>query len=525
MRKRLALALTFIAGAMLLTVAKAETTITIARELDAERYDPQRSVGRPLAEVLFMVADTLVALDYDQKTVVPNLAERWTVSADGLTYEFRLKPGITFCDGKPLNAQSVAASYKRWLDPATKAVNLERAGDVAEIKAIDDLTLSYKLKRPYSELLLQMTQPYHLIIDAAQAEKLGLDFGVQAFNGSGPFCFESWRPRDRVVLKRNPAYAWGPPIYTSANAQVDRVEWRIVPEEGTRVASVMSGQIDITQDIPSWARLDIKPGGKVSMVRADPSFLTRYIGMKNDHEILRDRAVREAINLVVDQKDLNEALNFAFDEPASSMIAPGASDRINDLNESLYGLDIPKASKLLTDAGWIGQGNAVRQKTGKPLTLQFCGFNSVKTKQVSEAVQSDLRKVGIDMKVSLFDATIAFSKIASPECAMYYLGQSYISSLDILSMYFHSKNRPQPNRFEFHDAQVDGWLDRATRSVNPAERAALLANVQRQIHQEFVAIPLFHEHTYLASSARLKSLRAHMMFGSAIYKGLDIAVR
>ena len=157
--------------------------------------------------------DTLVALDYDLKTLHPGLAQSWTISPDGLTYTFKLRPGIKFCSGKTLTAADVVASYNRWLDPETKGVVLARMGQVDAITAPDESTVVYKLKQPFSELLFQMTQHFHVVINAEQAKQLGQDFGVKALDGTGPYCFESWTPRDQTVLVRNPHYQWGPAIY------------------------------------------------------------------------------------------------------------------------------------------------------------------------------------------------------------------------------------------------------------------------------------------------------------------------
>ena len=124
-----------------------------------------------------MVGDTLVALDYDLKTVKPGLAKSWSVSEDGKTYTFNLKEGVKFCSGKEFTAQDVVDNINRWRDPATKGVVTWRAGPVKEVRAKDKLTVEYELTKPYSELLFQMTQHFHTIINVDQAKELGDDFG------------------------------------------------------------------------------------------------------------------------------------------------------------------------------------------------------------------------------------------------------------------------------------------------------------------------------------------------------------
>ena len=144
-----------------------------------------------------MVGDTLVALDYDLKTVKPGLAKSWSVSEDGKTYTFNLKEGVKFCSGKEFTAQDVVDNINRWRDPATKGVVTWRAGPVKEVRAKDKLTVEYELTKPYSELLFQMTQHFHTIINVDQAKELGDDFGVKALDATGPFCFQSWEPRNQ----------------------------------------------------------------------------------------------------------------------------------------------------------------------------------------------------------------------------------------------------------------------------------------------------------------------------------------
>ena len=109
-----------------------------------------------------------------------------------------------------MTAEDVVYSIKRWIDPETKAPVKWRVGDVDKVTAMDDYTVEYKLKEPFSELLYQMTQYFHPSSTSSRSKQLGADFGVKGFNGTGPFCMESWTPRDQTVLTRHAAYKWGP---------------------------------------------------------------------------------------------------------------------------------------------------------------------------------------------------------------------------------------------------------------------------------------------------------------------------
>ena len=125
--------------------APQRNTLVVMREIDADNYDPPRSTARGAGEVAYMLSDTLVSLDWDQRTVRPGLAESWTVSEDGKLYTFKLRRGVTFCDGKPFTARDVAYTINRWVDPATRSPVRWRAGPVREVRAVDDHTVEYEL--------------------------------------------------------------------------------------------------------------------------------------------------------------------------------------------------------------------------------------------------------------------------------------------------------------------------------------------------------------------------------------------
>jgi glutathione transport system substrate-binding protein len=203
--------------------ANPRNTLQILRALDSDNYDPPRSTARAASEVIYMMSDTLVSLDFDMATIRPGLAERWSVSEDGKTYTFHLRRDVTFCDGKPFTARDVVFTINRWLDPATRSPVRWRAGPVKEVRAVDDYTVEYELNAPYGELLYQLSLSFASIVDQATVERLGQNFGVQGFNGTGPYCWVSWTPRQEMVLQAPPPLQLGPAhLPEPGKPQVDR---------------------------------------------------------------------------------------------------------------------------------------------------------------------------------------------------------------------------------------------------------------------------------------------------------------
>ncbi len=508
------------------TLASAETTVTVMRTIDADRYDPHRSTARSTSEALFMTGDTLVSLDPDMRTIRPLLAKSWTVSEDGKLYTFKLRDDVTFCSGKKFTAKDVKASIERWLDPATKGVVKNRAGDVKEIRAVDDTTLEYELSQPYSELLYQMTQSFHTVINIDQVKELGDDFGVKGMDGTGPFCFVSWEPRNQLVLKKHAAYKWGPEFYENRGpSKIDTIIWKIVPEDNNRVAGIQSNQGDITQYIPYWAIDQLQANPQISVTKAPYYFWTYFVGFKITRDMADDLTIRKALNLAVDQKAIAEGPFFGKAEPAYSYIHPEVLDFAKDqVDTSIYGYDLDKAKALLEEAGWKVGNDGFRYKDGKKLKLLAYSFTNI-WQQVMEAMQGDLRKAGVDLEIQIFDATVIWGKLGTQDFDMFTMSYPYVSAGDAMNLYFPSGNRPTPNRVNWADDTTDQWLKEGRGALTAEARFDAYAKVQKQVHDAAVWIPIVHEPMYMAAGPRLKPIPAHGIYGAGLYKGLAIELK
>jgi len=201
------------------------------------------------SRTLQLIHDTLVVLDYDG-TIKPGLAESWEVSPDGLIYRFHLRRGVRFHSGKPLTAADVKYSLERW-KTTPKSPTAYNIDQVTAVEAPDEYTVVLRLSQPFVLLLDNLTSGWASILNREAVERLGPNYGVSGAEGTGPFKFVEWTRNQRLVLERNPDYNWGAAIFSNRGpAYVDRVEFRIIPEEGTRVAEFEAGNIDILSDVP-----------------------------------------------------------------------------------------------------------------------------------------------------------------------------------------------------------------------------------------------------------------------------------
>lgn len=502
--------------------ANPRNTLQILRQLDSDNYDPPRSTARAASEVLYMMGDTLVSMDWDQSTVRPGLAERWEVSPDGRTYTFHLRRDVKFCDGKPFTARDVVYTINRWLDPATRSPVRWRAGPVKEVRAVDDYTVEYELTAPYGELLYQLTLSFATIVDQANVERLGQNFGVQGFNGTGPFCWASWTPRQELVLTRHEGYNWGPPIYQNPAPQVDRVVWRIIPESQTRLAAMQTGQGDVTQYIPYIAVNQLRRMPNIRMSTQENYFWDYFIGFKVDKPVVSDPAVRRAINLGVNRAAAVQATFFGAATPMRGYLNPNVAGFDRQAADAVPQFNADEAKRVLDAAGWVPGSDGVRVKDGQRASFVIYGSQSEVSRQILESMQADLRRIGIEMRIQLWDGTVVWGRLATQEFDAFIMSYPYVTASDAFSLYFASGNRPTPNRMNWVDQATDEALVQSRTAVDPAVRAEAIARAQRIIAENNVWLPLAHEQIWVASAPRVEGVRAHGLYGVALYKGLDI---
>lgn len=511
-----------VSAAALAAPAIANDTVTVLVRNDSVGFDPHRVTGRGAAEVLFMMADTLVAVEDDQKTLHPLLAESWTVSPDGLEYVFNIRRDVTFCDGKPLTAEDVAYSLNRLIDPATRSPAAWRLGSVKEIVATDSHTVRYTLERPHNELLLHLAQSFGSIIDRDDVERLGADFGVKGLNTTGPFCWGEWTPRDHFRLTRHEAYTWGPAFYDNQGpAHVETVVWRVVPEEGAILASMQTGAGDISYVMPEWAIEQLSALPNLTVAEPRVSNYSAYLGLRPFREMTSDRRVRQAMNHAVDREALAASMWFGQANPATTLVSPKTIDYSGEVQASY---DPDKARALLDEAGWELASDGFRYKDGKRLTPSILAAGTSGWRSRLEAIQGYMKEVGVDLQLQLVEPAAAMSQInTSPEFDGYALFSPYATAGEVLMM-FHSANIPAPNRFHWKSEETDAQLTRGQTSLSDAEKSEAYAAVQRTIAEEALLIPLVHERLFLFSTDRVKNVRVHGIYNSALYKGLDIEI-
>ena len=222
-------------------------TLVYARGHDSVRLDPGHETDGESCKVMDNVYENLVSFADTTTELVPELATRWDISPDGLTYTFHLRQGVTFHDGTPFNAEAVVFSLDRQRDkkpahpfhsvggpyPYWQAMSMDDI--VADLKATDDSTVVFTLKRRNAPFLANLAMGFASIISPTAAKQHGEDFFKRP-SGTGPFRFVAWTKDDSITLERYPEY-WGEKAY------LDRVVFRVIPETTVRLLALREGSV------------------------------------------------------------------------------------------------------------------------------------------------------------------------------------------------------------------------------------------------------------------------------------------
>lgn len=521
MRKLLA-AMGLAAGLATASGAGAQT-LNIVKAIDAPHYDGQRTTWSPTSDIVNMIQDTLVALDWDGKTPIPYLAKSWDISPDGKTYTFHLRDDVTFCSGKKFTADDVVYTFKRLKDPATKAPYAWRAGSIKEVRAKDPYTVEYELTQPFSELLLQLTMFTNAIHNKESVEALGKDYGLKGVDGTGPWCFVSWQPRTELILKRHDAYHWGPAMYKNPGpVKFQRMVVKFVPEDSSRMAAMMSGQFDFTNQFPLQFISQAKSAPTITVQQAKPNFQLLYYGYKITRPIVADKRVREAMNIGINRAEIAKGVMLGNAEPTYTFVSPDAQD-FAPATEGVIREDVERAKKLLDEAGWKPGSDGIREKDGMKLAPKVYYTSAGNSTRVSEAIQGYMRKIGVDWRLNPWDSTIAPIKMGEQDYEIWTVTVPYMSAGDLMSLYFDSRNIPTPNRMNWKDPRTDELLAAGKAALNPMDRAKAFQAVQERVMAEHLWMPVLNINMYMVTSKRLKGARPHMLYQNTFYKGLDLS--
>jgi len=458
-----------------------------------DTLDPAFTTGALEAEYVVHLFSGLTSLN-EKLEVVPDLAEKWTVSNDGRIYTFSLRRGAKFHDGRAITASDVKFSIERAADPRLASpVALTCLGDiqgfaarmsgqaaeVSGIKVRDDVTIDITLVEPRVYFPAKLTYPVSYVVDKQNVGSRP-DWWLKP-NGSGPFSVAGFAPGERLSLVRHDAYVGVKPSLVG-------VEYLAVPP----VEAYERDVIDIAVvDLADIDRVTDKsdPLNRELRVRTDLDI--QYVAMNVTAKPFDDPKVRQAFNHALDRDRIATVTLKRTVIKADGILPPampGKSDRVRGLD-----FDVSRARQLVSESSYRDARNFPE------ISLTVMGTRTAPAPEVNAIIATYRQSLGVDVRVRQLDrdAFMAATQRDRDRPQMFMTGwiADYADPQNFLDILFHSRSRENMSRYANPD--IDRDLEKARAERDPAVRTKLYQDIEARILQDAPWVPLWHNKRYI----------------------------
>lgn len=486
--------------------------LVYATDREPTCLDPHSRGDMPQAYIARQYLDSLVSMQEDG-SVVPWLAESWTISPDGLTYDFTLASGVEFTDGEPLDAAAVVANFEHILDPATQSstglLYLSPYFESAEV--VSEHVVRITLERPYSPLLTVLSQAF-FGIQSPVAMARGLEENCASPVGTGPFIVQEWNRGREVVMVRNENYSSAPAdAKHQGPAYLEKLTWRFLKDNTARFGALQSGKAHVIFNLPP----ESVPAATADENIATDDFVHAGVPFALDlnttHPALADIRVRRALAHASDAEGIVASAyagTFPYEGNAISTGTPAYDPEFHQP----YPYDEETADALLDEAGWTGRDEeGYRTKDGRSLSLRL-PYNSDpgETPPADLAIyqnfQAMQKRVGV--KVELIPSDPATMTAIRDDPTRFDIRGGYWNSPTPNVMYIKFSQETLDigngqNVSRAFDEQLDDTLLEAAATTDPQEQAQLYSRAQQILTAQAWHIPLYPIQTRLATRSDL----------------------
>ena len=498
-------ALTIGPGMAVPAAAQPAGTLVVGLVAEPVNLDPAQVTDLNSNRVGRRLVETLVTFPDESTQIVPGLAESWTVSKDGLRYTFKLRKGISFHDGTPLNAEAVKFSIERQINaehPFNKLGKYPFAnyffGNVKAVEVVDPSTVEFVLKEPRASFLAILTAGAASIVSPTAVKKLGVDYALQPV-GTGPFRYVAWDRGQRVVLERNAQY-WKSPV------KVERVIYRPIVEDQTRLTELLTGALDLIVGTPPDFVAQLENNPKVTLLKQVGAHVW-YLGINNQKKPFDDKRVRQALNYAVNKEAIVRDVLKGTGSMSAGPVLPGTWGA--DAGLKPYPYDPERARKLLADAGYPGGFTT-------SMWVPESGSGMQSPVAMATVMQSNLKAVGVNVTLQTFEWGAFIAKLRSKEQELFALSWMAGNEDPDMVMYplLHSSQWTPggPNRALYKSDTFDELLHQARLTTDQAKRAELYRQAQRVLADDPPWIFVDHEIQTAVHSKRVQGFKLHPSF-------------
>lgn len=436
----------------------------------------------------------------------PALATEWEL-VDGKFWRFKLREGVTFHDGAALTADDVVASFKRAADPASPLKgNMPLFKD---IRKIDDMTVEIDVTSPSSLFLNDITNIFVFDADWLKTNNTeaptDIGAGIEGYatnntNGTGPFKLESRAPDSKTVLLVNDGW------WDEKQHNIDRLEFIPITSAATRIAALLSGEVDV---------IDSAPIQDLERLKADPSINVRnltelrtvFVAMNRNETLpdgrpnpFNDLRVRQAVEALIDRDLINKRVMRGLARPSGSLIAPEIAGYSAAL-DTFEPANPEKAAALLKEAG----------AEGLRFTYTCMNDESINEEDWCQGIANMLARAGMQVDIDMGPRSVQSPKRSQGKTEMFNISWANEPTLDAFSLLSQVLSTKQgsygvSNYGGWSSPELDALVAQAANATDPAERLKLEEDALRIAKEQVLLIPLHQQPIAWATRERIKEL-------------------
>jgi peptide/nickel transport system substrate-binding protein len=462
--------------------------IVIGRLSDAAFLDPNApSVGVGEIPITQQIYEGLLTVSNEGTTIVPCLATKWTVSKDGLTYVFTLKPDVKFSDGTPVKGEDWVWSLMRARDLETSSYRFI-AEAIAKVEATDK-TVTITLSKPWAPFLADLCNFNMIVGSKAHYDKLG----ETAYNmnplGTGPYMLKEWKKEESILLSANPYY------HVKGMPKTKEIKFSVVPDDNTRIMQLQSGQIDIANEIP-FTLIDTVQANKNLKVEMFPSTQIRYLILNTTIAPFNDPKVRQALLSGINKKEISDLVAGKFGAPVASLVSEAEGKWFNP-KLKVVDYSPETAKKMLAAAGY---------KDPIAFTLSIRAGSEIYV-QIATLLKSQLDKAGFAVNLEMLERASLSQKYTALKHQATVL--QWIDDItDPSGITGWTVDYDQCNAWYtgLKDQALNDLNTAASKELNDSKRVAMYHEIQKRVYDNANVVPLFRNGFAYAYSKKVQGL-------------------
>jgi ABC-type transport system substrate-binding protein len=439
--------------------------------------------------------DTVLRFN-EKGEVVPGLAESWEVEGED-TIVLHLREGVKFHDGTTMEAQDVVASLEFARNPDAKSPMAWMLDPIESLEAVDARTVQIKTGAVV-DVLNALATPVAGVSSQEAIAEYGIGLGENPI-GAGPFKLESWDRGSQVVLTRFEDY------WEQGKPYLDKVVFKIILEEFTRLSSLRTGDLDIVYNL-SFANVEQVEEMKGFDTNIFSTYIVYYLALNMKKEPFSDVRVRQALNYAIDRNAITKAVTRGYAIPAITDIAPEMAGSLKGVRQP-YPYDPEKAEELLEQAGY---------PNGFSMKL-LVGSNSPDA-ETGVVLQEYYKNIGINVELVSEESSTLWNHLQAgnyEDAAMSFWYPDFPDAAGTLVPFCYSTNTPPDGccNFSYYaNPEVDKLLDQAAAETDLQRRAELFQQVNEIIYEDAPRVWIYHIKEAMPSTLKVKGLNPGPMF-------------